>query len=58
MEIMQSQLTDKRTNKKNESTIFDLWDANLRIIEIPEGEEREKGIENSFGKIIAENLLN
>ena len=58
MEIMQSQLTDKRTNKKNESNIFDLWDANLRIIEIPEGEERDKGIENSFEKIIAENLLN
>lgn len=44
--------------KKNESNIFDLWDANLHIIEIPEGGERDKGIENSFEKIIAENLLN
>ena len=33
-------------------------DASLHIIGIPEGEERDKGIEKSFEKIIAENLLN
>lgn len=38
--------------KKNESNIRDLWDytknANLYIIGIPEGEEKEKGIGNTF----------
>ena len=32
--------------------------ANLCIIGIPEGEEREKGIENVFEAIMAENLPN
>ena len=43
----------------------DLWDnikyANLYIIGIPEGEEREKGVENvleKLKKIMAENLPN
>ena len=31
---------------------------NLRIIGIPEGEEREKGIENVFEEIMTENLPN
>ena len=38
--------------KKNESNVRDQWDnikhANPHIIGIPEGEEREKGIENVF----------
>ena len=40
----------------------DLWDnikhANLHILGIPEGEEREKGIENVFEEIVAENFPN
>ena len=32
--------------------------ANLRIIGIPEGEEKEKGIENIFEEIMAENFPN
>ena len=47
--------------KKHESNIRDLWDnikqANLRIIGIPE-EEKEKGIENIFEEIMAENFPN
>ena len=39
-----------------------LWDkikyANLHIIGIPEGKEREKGIENVFEEIMAENFPN
>ena len=39
-----------------------MWDnrkwANLHIIEIPEGEENEKGIENIFEEIMAENFQN
>ena len=46
--------------KKNESNRTDLWDnikhANLCIIGIPEGEDREKGIENVFEEIMAENF--
>ena len=45
--------------KKHESNIRDLWDnikwANLCIIGIPEGEGKEKGIENIFEEIMAEN---
>ena len=48
--------------KKNESNIRDLWDnikqANLLIIGIPKEEEREKGIENVFEEIMAENFPN
>ena len=32
--------------------------ANLHIIGLPEGEEREKGIENIFEEIMAENFPN
>ena len=46
--------------KKHESNIRDLWDniklANLCIIGIPEGEEKEKGIENIFEDTMAENF--
>ena len=48
--------------KKHESNIRDLWDniqqINLCIIGIPEGEEKEKGIENIFEEIMAENFPN
>ena len=48
--------------KKHESNIRYLWDnikqANLQIIGIPKGEEKEKGIENIFEEIMAENFPN
>ena len=48
--------------QKHESNIRDPWDnikqANLRIIGIPEGKEKEKGIENIFEEIMAEKFLN
>ena len=31
---------------------------NIRIIEIPDGEEKKKGIEDLFEKIMTENFLN
>ena len=41
---------DRKTNENNESNEQDLWDnmkcANLHIIQVRGGEEREKGIEN------------
>ena len=40
----------------------DLWDnikwVNLHIIGIPEGEGKEKGIENIFEEIMSENVTN
>ena len=47
--------------KKNESNIRDLWDNIKHVgpctIAIPE-EEKEKGIENIFEEIMAENFAN
>ena len=40
--------------KRNEDSLRDLWDIkhnNIRIIGVPEGEEREKGPEKIFEKI-------
>ena len=48
--------------KRNEDSLRDLWDNikcnNIRIIGVPEGEEREKGPEKIFEEIIVENFLN
>ena len=48
--------------KKHESNIRDVWDkvkqANLYIIGIPEGEEKEKQIGNIFEEIMSENIPN
>ena len=54
--------TERQMKKKNESSMWDLWNntkrANIHIKGIPEGEEREKGIENLFEEIMAENFPN
>ena len=43
-------------------SLRELWDNikhnNIRIIEVPEGKEREKGTEKIFREIIAKNLPN
>ena len=48
--------------KRNEDSLRDLWDnikhANIHIIGVPEGEEREKGPEKIFEEIIVENFPN
>ena len=48
--------------KDQESNIRDLWDnikqANIHIIGISAGEGKEKGIENIFEEITAENIPN
>ena len=48
--------------KRNEDKLRDLWDNikrnNIRIIGVPEGEEREKGPERIFEEIIVENFPN
>ena len=48
--------------KRIEKTLRDLWDNikhnNIRIIGVPEGEEREKGPKKIFEEIIVENFPN
>ena len=48
--------------KRNEDSLRDLWDnikrTNIRIIQVPKGEERKKGPEEIFEKIIVENFPN
>ena len=48
--------------KRNEDSLRDLWDNikcnNIRIIGVPEGEEREKGPEKIFEEIVVENFPN
>ena len=61
MEITQSGEQTKTTKgKKNMKAIGDLWDnikqPNRCIIGVSEGEEQEKGIENIFQEIMAENF--
>ena len=62
MEITQSGQQTENRIKKLESNIRDLWDnikrANLRIIGIPEGVEKDKGMENIFEEIIDGNFPN
>ena len=54
-EITQLGQQTENQKKKHRSNIRDLWDnikrASLRIIGIPEGEEKETGIENIFEEI-------
>ena len=48
--------------KRNEESLRELWDnvkrTNIHIIGVPEGKEWEKGTENIFQEIIAENFPN
>ena len=51
MEITDAEQTkEKRMKKKNENSLRKLWDnikhTNIRIIGMPEGEERERAREN------------
>ena len=62
MEITQSEQQKGKQIFKNENSLRDLWDNikhnNIHIIGVPEGEEREKRVENVFDEITAENLPN
>ena len=47
--------------KRNEYSLRDLWDieyTNIPIIPVPDREDREKGSENIFEDILAENVPN
>uniref|UniRef100_A0A8D1BM87 L1 transposable element RRM domain-containing protein n=1 Tax=Sus scrofa TaxID=9823 RepID=A0A8D1BM87_PIG len=62
MEITQTGQQTENQMKKHESNIRDHWDdkkwANIHIIGIPKGVEKEKGIENTFEEIMAEHFPN
>ena len=48
--------------KRTKDRLIDLWNnikcTNIRIIEVPEEEEKKKGYEKVFEEIIAENFPN
>ena len=62
VEITAAEQNKEKRMKRKEDSLRDLWDnikcTNIHIIGIPEGEEREKGPEKIFEKIIVENFLN
>ena len=60
MEITDAEQKREKRLKTNEESLRELWDnvkrTNICIVGVPEGGEREKGTENIFQEIIAENL--
>ena len=63
VEITDAEQKREKGLKTNEESLRELWDnsvkcTNIRIIGVPEGEEREKGTEKIFKEIIAENFPN
>ena len=62
VEVAQLEDQKEKRIKKNEDSIRDLWDnikhTNIRISGVPDGEEKEKGTENLFEEIMAENFSN
>ena len=62
MEITDAEQKREKRLKRNEESLRELWDnvkhTTIRIIGVPEGEEREKGTEKIFQEIIAENCPN
>ena len=62
VEFTAAEHNKQKRMKKNEGSLRDLWDNikhnNIRIIGVPEGDEREKGPEKIFEKITVENFPN
>ena len=60
VEITGAKQNIEKRMKRNEKRLRNLWDnikcTNICIIEVPEGEEREKIYEKIFEEIIAENF--
>ena len=59
-EITDAEQKREKRLKTNEESLRELWDnvkcTNIRIIGVPEREEREKGTEKIFQEIIANNM--
>ena len=62
MEITTAEQNKEKRMKRIEDRLRDLWDnikcTNIRIIGVPEEEEKKKGTEKIFEEIIVENFLN
>ena len=62
VEFTAAEQNKEKIMKRNEDSLRDLWDNikrnNIRIIGVPEGEEREKGPKKIFEEIIVENFHN
>ena len=62
VEITTAEQNKEKTMKRIEDSLRDLWDntkrTNIRIIRVPEEEERKKGTEKIFEEIIVENFPN
>ena len=62
VEFTAAEQNKEKRMKRNEESLRDLWNNikcnNIRIIGVPEGEEREKGPEKIFQEIIVENFPN
>ena len=62
VEMMDTEQKREKRLKRNEESLRELWDnvkcTNIRIIGVPEGEEREKGTEKIFHEIRAKNFPN
>ena len=62
VEITSEEQNKVKRIKRTEDSLRDIWDnikhTNIRIIGVPEEEEKKKGYEKSFEEIIVENFLN
>ena len=62
MEITTAEQNKEKRLKRIEDTRRDLWDnikhTNIRIIRVPEEEEKKKGTEKIFEEFIVENFPN
>ena len=62
MEITTAEQNKEKRMKRIEDSVRDLWDnikcTNIRIIGVPEEEEKMKGSEKIFEEIIVENFRN
>ena len=62
MEITTAEQNKEKRMKRIEDSLRDLWDnikhTNIRIIGVPEEEEKKKGTEKIFEEIIVENCPN
>ena len=62
VEFTAAEQTKEKRMKRNEDSLRDLWDNNkhnnIRIIGVPEGEERQKGPEKIFEEIIVKTFPN
>ena len=62
VEITTTEQNKEKRMKRIEESLKDLWDnikcTNIRIIGVPEEQEKKKGTEKIFEEIIVENFLN